>query len=349
MKNSLCSMTLSVLAAGTVALHGNVAQALKPPTSEPRYVPKGEILFGGQGGWDYVSIDPSSHRLFLSHVNKVVVVDTESQKVIGEIPDTLGVHGVAIAADLDKGFSSNGRENEVSVIDLKSLKLRSKIAVGEGPDSIVYAASTKEIYVFNGKSNSVSVLSAVNDKLVVTIALPGKPEFAVADKESNRIFVNIEDKNSLVALDLSTHKIAANWILPGCEGPGGMAQDSKNHRLFIACDNQKMLMLDSGDGKILVTIPIGEGTDAVVYDSQLQLAYASNGKDGTVTIAQQLSPNELVVVQTLKTRVGARTIAIDDKSHQIFLPTAKFEPAKKGERAKPIDGSQTVLVYGLEK
>ena len=349
MKISLCFGVLPFLACLSVMTQSHVAQALKPPTSEPRYAAMGEIPFGGQGGWDYASFEPTSHRLFVSHVNKVVVIDTESRKSIGEIPDTLGVHGVAVAADLGKGFSSNGRENRVSVIDLKTLKPKLKIAVGDGPDSIIYAAGTKEVYVFNGKSSSVSVLNAVTDKLVSTIALPGKPEFAVADNESSRVYVNIEDKNSLVALDLSTHKIAATWVLTGCEGPGGMAQDSKSHRLFIACDNQRMLMVDAGDGKVLATIPTGEGTDAVVYDGEQQLVFASNGKDGTVTIAHAHSPNEFAVVQTLKTRVGARTMAIDEKSHQIFLPTANFEPAKKGERAKPIDGTQTVLVYGIQK
>jgi YVTN family beta-propeller protein len=326
-------------------LLGVTASAQGELSKDISYQAGGEILIGGQGGWDDLNVDPISHRLFVSHSDRVVVIDTNKDAVITEIRDTPGVHGIAIAHDLKKAFSSNGKENKVSVINLETLATQSKIQVGENPDAIVYEPSNQEVYAFNGRSHSVSVIDAKSEKVTTTISLPGKPEFAAIDPVVHRVFVNIEDKNSIVAIDTKTHQVAATWILEGCESPSGLAIDPKNHRLFSACENQKMVMVDSETGRMITSMPTGEGTDGAAFDSSLGLVFSPNGKSGTITIAREKSPDQLVVIQTLKSRVGARTMTLSPADHRIYLPTAEFQPAVKGARLKPVDGSQKVLVF----
>lgn len=305
----------------------------------------GEIPFKGQGGWDALSIDSETHRLFVSHADRVVVIDTLKNQVVKEILDTPGVHGIALAPDLKKAFSSNGKEGKVSVIDLETLTAKTKIKVGEKPDAIVYDSIAHEVYAFNGNSNSVSIIDAVSERVIATVVLPGKPEFAIADAVGHKVYVNIEDKNSLTALDSKTHKILSTWQLEGCESPSGIALDSQNQRVFSVCENQKMVMVDTTSGKTLASVPTGEGTDGADFDPELKLALSSNGKTGTVTVVHEDSPGKISVVQTLKTQIGARTIALDPKDHHLYLPTANFQPAEKGARPKPIDGTQKILVY----
>jgi DNA-binding beta-propeller fold protein YncE len=304
-----------------------------------------EIKFGGKGGWDYLSLDASSHRLFVSHFDRIVVIDTETEKVVKEILDTPGVHGIALATDLKKAFSSNGKEAKVSVIDLGTLETKAKITVREKPDSIVYDSVAKEVYVFNGISQSVSIIDANSEKLITTLPMPGKPEFSVSDPPAGKIFVNIEDKNSIAAIDTRTHKISAVWPLQNCESPSGLALDSANHRLFSVCENAKMVMVDSKTGATLGAVPTGEGTDGVSFDPGTLLAFSSNGKSGTVTIAHEDTPGNLAVVKNLKTKVGARTITIDPDTHKIYLPAAELLPAKNGERPQPVEGTQKIFVF----
>ena len=304
-----------------------------------------EILFGGKGGWDYPSLEPKSHQLFISHADRIVVIDAQAKKVIKEISDTPGVHGIAIASDLKKAFSSHGKEGKVGVIDLTSLTLKSKITVGENPDTILYVPSEEEVYVFNGGSKSVSIIDAKSEKVKMTLTLPGSPEFAVVDSVLSRVFVNLEDKNSLLALNTKTHQIEATWKLEGCEGPSGLALDAKNHRLFSVCENEKMVMVNEVSGKTIASVPTGLGTDGAEFDQEKMLAFASNGKSGTLTVAKEESPDKLTLMQTVKTEPGARTIVLDPIDHRIYLPTAQFEPAVKGERPKPVEGTQKVLVY----
>ena len=308
-----------------------------------------EIPIGGEGGWDYLSIDSNAHRLYVSHAAKVVVIDTQANKVAGEIPDTPGVHGFAIASDLGRGFSSNGRENKVSIVDLKTLRTLQKVDTGENPDAILYEPSRKEVYAFNGRGKSATVIDAQSGKVVATIPLEGKPEFAQADSKAGKVYVNIEDLSSIKVIDTATHKVTDTWPIAPGESASGMAIDVPNHRLFIGCDNKLMLMVDSTNGKVVYSVPIGEGVDANAFDPSTKLAFASSGGPGTVTIAREDSPSVLKVVQTLKTARGARTMTLDPATHTIYLAATDYEPQAAGskERPKPVAGTFKVLVYQM--
>jgi DNA-binding beta-propeller fold protein YncE len=311
-----------------------------------------EIPIGGEGGWDYLTVDPGGRRLYVSHGTKVVVVDIDKDSVVGEIADTPGVHGLAVAADLDRGFSSNGQENKASIVDLKTLKTLSKVETGQNPDGMLYEPGQQEVYLFNGRGQSATVVDAKSGKVVATIPLEGKPEFATADPQAGRVYDNLEDKSELIAIDTRSHKVVNRWPIAPGEEASGMAIDPAHHRLFLGCGNKKMIMVDSGSGKVLAEVPIGGGVDANAFDPGTQLAFASCG-DGTVTIAHEDSPQMLTVVQTLKTEPRARTMALDPKTHRIYLASAKFEApsAEGGARQRPrmIPGSFKILVYGVEQ
>jgi YVTN family beta-propeller protein len=310
-----------------------------------------EIAIGGEGGWDYAAVDAAAHRLYVSHATKVVVIDTQANKVVGEIPDTPGVHGFAIAADLGRGFSSNGRENKASIVDLKTLKLIQKVDTGENPDAILYEPGRKEVYTMNGRSKSSTVFDAQTGKVVATIPLEGKPEFAQADPKAGKVYVNIEDLNAIKVIDTATHKVTDTWPIAPGESASGMAIDLANHRLFIGCDNKLMLMVDNTNGKVAYSAPIGAGVDSNWFDPGTKLAFSSNGEAGTVTVAHEDSPTVLKVVQTLKTKRGARTMALDPVTHTIYLAITDYEPQPAGStgRTKPIAGTFRVLVYEMGK
>jgi DNA-binding beta-propeller fold protein YncE len=310
-----------------------------------------EIPIGGEGGWDYLSVDPAAHRLYVSHGTKVVVIDTQANKVAGEIPDTPGVHGFAIAADLGRGFSSNGREAKASIVDLKTLKLIQKVDTGENPDAIMYEPGRKEVYTMNGRGKSATVFDAQSGKVVATIPLEGKPEFAQADPKAGKVYVNIEDLNAIKVIDTATHKVTATWPIAPGETASGMAIDLDNHRLFIGCDNKLMLMVDNTNGKVVYSVPIGDGVDSNWFDPAAKLAFSSNGEAGTVTIAHEESPTLLKVVQTLKTKRGARTMALDPSTHNIYLAITDYAPQAPGskERPKAVAGTFRVLVYQTGK
>ena len=319
---------------------------------EPSYRLMKEIPVGGEGGWDYLSVDSAARRLYVSHASKVVVIDIDKNEVVGEIADTPGVHGFAIAPELGLGFSSNGRENKASIVDLKTLTTTSKVETGENPDAILYVPATQEVYTFNGRSHNATVFEAKSGKVVATIPLPGKPEFAQFDPSLGRIFNNIEDKSEVVAIDVKSRTVVANWPIAPGEEASGMAIDTKSHRLFIGCSNKLMVMMDDANGKVVATVPIGAGVDANAFDPATGLAFASNGGDGNVTIAHEDSPDTLAVVQTLQTQRGSRTMTLDPKTHRIYLSAASFEaaaPQAAGEprqRPRMIPGSFKVLVYG---
>jgi len=314
-----------------------------------------EIQVGGEGGWDYLSIDSAARRLYVSHATKVVVIDIDKNEVVGEIADTPGVHGFAIAPELGLGFSSNGRENKASIVDLKTLKTTSKVDTGENPDAILYVPGVQEVYTFNGRGHNATVFEAKTGKVVATIPLSGKPEFAAFDPALGRVFNNIEDKNEVVAIDAKTHSVVATWPIAPGEEASGMAIDTKNHRLFIGCSNKLMVMMDCTNGKVVAAVPIGPGVDANAFDPGTGLAFASTGGDGNVTIAHEDSPVKLTVVQTLPAARGSRTMILDPKSHRIYLAAANFEaaaepaPGAKPQRPRMVPGSFKVLVYGNEK
>ena len=311
-----------------------------------------EIPIGGEGGWDILTIDSEAGRLYLSHATKVVVVDLDHNSLIAEIGDTPGVHAFMPVPELQRGFSSNGKESKSSVVDLTTLKTLSKIETGQNPDAIAYDPQRGEVYIFNHTGNSATVIDAKQAKVVATIPLGGGPEFAVADSGAGRVFCNIEDKSEVAVINAAKHEVMARWpVAPGTE-PSGIALDAAHHRLFATCHNKMMVMLDSETGKVIATVPIGAGVDGCAFDETTQLAFASCG-DGTTTIAKEETPEKLTVVQTLKTEPRARTIALDPKTHRIYLPSAQFQPpptpAPGASPGRPtvVPNTLKVLVYGL--
>jgi YVTN family beta-propeller protein len=310
-----------------------------------------EIPIGGEGGWDILTIDSSANRLYLSHATKVVVVDLNKNAVVGEIAETPGVHAFVAVPEFQRGFSSNGKEAKSSVVDLTTLKTISKIDTGQNPDAIVYEPHHHEVYVFNHTGNSVTVIDAKSATVTATIPLGGSPEFAVVDEKAGRIYCNIEDKSEVAVIDSTKHEVVARWpIAPGKEA-SGIALDAGHHRLFGTCHNKMMVMVDTQTGKVVANVPIGGGVDGCAFEDASHLAFASCA-DGTTTIAKEETPQKLTVVQTLKTERGARTMALDPKTHRIYLPTAQFQPAPSpspgASPARPtiVPNTLKLLVYG---
>ena len=279
---------------------------------------------GGDGGWDYLTFDKASNRLFISRSTHVIVMDADSGKVVGDIPDTPGVHGIALAPEFGRGFVSNGRDNSVTVFDLSNLKLLSKIKVGENPDAILYDPASKRVFTFNGHSHDVTAIDAAKSAVLGTIKVDGKPEFAVSD-EKGEIFVNIEDKSELMALDPNKLEAKARWPLAPCEEPSGLAIDRKSRRLFSGCGNKLMSVVDADSGKLVTTLPIGDGVDANAFDPETGLAFASCG-EGVLTVVHEDSADKFSVVESVPTARGARTMTLDPEKHRVFLVTAKFGP-----------------------
>ncbi len=310
-----------------------------------------EIAVGGDGGWDYISVDPALHRLYVSHATKVVVIDTQTDQVVGEIADTPGIHGIAVASKLGRTFTSNGREDRVGIIDGPTLKTLAKVATGPNPDAILFEPSREEVYAFNGRGRNATVITASTGQVVATIPLGGKPEFAQADPAAHRVFVNIEDKNEVAVIDTQTHAVTARWPIAPGEEATGMDIDLAHHRLFLGCSNARMVVLDSTDGHVVGSLPAGQGIDAAAFDPGTQLVFTPNGRDGTVTVVHEDTPDRLTVVQTLKTERSARTIAVDPVTHKLYLPSARFEAPVPGskERPKIVAGSFKVLVYELNR
>ncbi|MGB8370388.1 MAG: YncE family protein [Limisphaerales bacterium] len=309
-----------------------------------------EIPIGGDSGWDYLTVDSAGQRLYVSHGTKVVVIDLAKDQVAGEITNTPGVHGIAIAPDLGLGVTSNGRENKAGIVDLKTLQTLSKVDTGQNPDGMLYEPGRKEAYLFNGRGQSATVVDVKAGKVVAAIPLGGKPEFAQADPKAGRVYDNLEDKNEVAVIDTKSHQVITNWPITPGEEASGMAIDLKNHRLFLGCGGSKtMVMMDSTSGKIIASVPIGQGVDANAFDPGTGFAFASCG-DGTTTIAHEDTPDKLTVVQTLETQRGSRTMMIDPKTHKIYLAAAKFEaPAEGQRRGKMVPDSFKILVYGMGK
>jgi DNA-binding beta-propeller fold protein YncE len=291
----------------------------------PKYHVTKTYKVGGEGGWDYLTVDASARRFYISRGTHVIVLDADSGKNVGDIPDTPGVHGIALAAELGKGFVSNGREGTVTVFDIKTLApIGSKIKVGENPDAILYEPATKRVFTFNGRSQDSTAIDAASGKVLGTIKLDGKPEFAASDAKGE-VFVNIEDKSELTVIDPNKLEVKAKWPLAPCTEPSGLAIDRNNRRLFVGCDNKMMAVVDADSGKVLATPAIGEGVDATAYDDETGLAFASCG-EGVLTVVKEDSPQKFSVVENVKTEPGARTMALDRKTHNVFTVTAKFGP-----------------------
>jgi DNA-binding beta-propeller fold protein YncE len=318
------------------------------PAASANYRLAKQVTLGGEGGWDYLEVDPATHRVFVSHATHVLVLDGSTGAQLGDIPDTPGVHGIAVADDLGKGFISNGRGNNITIFDLKTLKTTSQVPAGENPDAIMYDPVSHRVFAFNGRSKNATVLDAKTGQVAGTIPLPGKPEFAVSDGKGH-VYVNIEDKNSIVAIDSKSLKPTATWELPGCESPSGLAIDEAHRRLFSVCDGKVMAVTDSDSGKQVAKVEFGEGPDAARFDPKTQLAFSSNG-DGTLTVVHEDSPDKYTVVQSVKTQQGARTMALDPGNGKVYLVTAKFgeRPAAASENPRPrpplLPGTFTLLI-----
>jgi len=283
------------------------------------------ILLGGEGGWDALTVDATTHRLFVTHATRVQVVDVKTDKVVGEIPDTPGPHGVALAHDLGRGFTSNGRDSSVTVFDLGSLAVLGRLKLdARNPDAIEYDPVSKRVFAFNGGSASASVIDAVADTLVGTVPLDGKPEFAAADGKG-QMFVNLEDSSAVLALDTHTLRILHRWPLAPGEEPSGLALDREHRRVFAGCSNQKLVVLDADKGNVVAVLPIGKNVDGVAFDAARQLVFTSNG-DGTLTVIHEDAPDRFAVVENTPTQDGARTLALDETSGIVYLPTAEFGP-----------------------
>jgi len=308
-----------------------------------------EIVVGGEGGWDYLSVDTAARRLYVSHATKVVVVDLDANTVVGEIAPAPGVHGIAVAPDLGRGFVSNGRESTVSIVDSKTLQIVGTVKTGENPDAILYEPSQREVYAFNHTGHSVTVFDAGTGEVRATIALPGVAEFAVLDPKAARVFVNVEDRNEIAAIDTKTHAVVATWPLAPGEEPTGLAFDPEGRRLFAACGNQSLVMVDAATGRVLASVPIGPGADGAAFDPGTGLAFASSS-DGTLTVARPEGRDKLVVVQTLGTPKRSRTMTLDPTTHRLYVAAAEFGAPTTGPDGRPqrppvVPGSFRVVVY----
>lgn len=306
-----------------------------------------QMKLGGDGGWDYLSVDAQRQHLFVSRGDRVLVIDVAHAKQIGTIADTQGVHGIAVAPDLKRGFTSDGKAASVTAFDLDTLKTVAVIkGTGLNPDAIVYDPASHHVLTLNGKSSSASVIDPAKNAVIATIALPGKPEFAVADG-AGHVYVNIEDKSELVEIDSAKNTVLNTWPLAPCESPSGLAIDRQHHRLFSVCDNQKMTVLDAASGHLVATLPIGDGPDAVVFDDAASMIYSSNGESGTITAIHEDDADHYTVKGTIATQVSARTLALDPQSHRLYLSAAKFGDTKQANgRPSVVPGSFVVLVVG---
>jgi YVTN family beta-propeller protein len=358
--------TVSIVALALAASIGSASLSGKSASTTPG--PSGyhllkKITLGGEGGWDYITFDSPTRRLFISRQSKVIVLDVDSEKVVGEIPNTEGVHGIALAPEFNRGFTSNGRANTVTIFDLKTLAVIGSVPAGTNPDAIVYDPASKRVFAMNGRSSNSTAIDAATGKVVATIALSGKPEFAVADGAGN-VYVNIEDRSELWQIDSQKLTVTARWPLAPCQQPSGLAIDASFRRLFSGCDNKMMAVVDADSGKMIATLPIGEGVDATAFDFGSgavcfgrcahinAFAFASNGQSATLTVASADSPDAYKVVENVPTQKGARTMALDPKTHEVYLVTADFgpRPAPTAETPHPrppiLPNSFVVLVYG---
>jgi hypothetical protein len=309
-----------------------------------------KVKLGGTGGWDYLEVDPATHRLFISRATHVIVVNPDQANIVGDIPDTQGVHGIALASEFNKGFTTNGRTSDSTIFDLTSLKVLGNAKTDKDSDAVIYDPFSKRVFTFNGDANTATAIDAASGRVVNTFALGGGPEFAASDGKG-KIFVNLEDKSALVKFDAKSLKIENTWPLAPCESPSGLAIDAIHEILIVGCHNKLMAFVDGSTGKVLGTVPIGQGVDANRFDPVTGYAFASCG-DGTLTIAHEDSPTKFSLVETIQTQRGARTMALDYAAHAVYLVTAEFgsTPAATTDNPRPraaiLPDTFTLLIYG---
>ncbi|MBV8858660.1 MAG: YncE family protein [Acidobacteria bacterium] len=328
----------------------NVAALNAQTKTQAGYHVINQYKLGGEGGWDYLTLDAKARRVYVSHATHVLVVDADTGAVVGDIPDTPGVHGVAVAEEAGKGYVSCGRASSVTVFDLKTLKTLKQIPVGKNPDAIIYDDASKRVFTMNGGSSDTTAIDVKTDAVAGTLALGGRPEFAVTDGQG-KVFVNLEDKSAIVEFDPRRLAVEATWPIAPAEEPSGLAFDRKHRRLFSVGSNKLMAVVNAETGKVSATVPIGSGVDAAGFDPETGLVFSSNG-EGTLTVVHEDSPDKYTVVETVKTQRGARTMALDPKTHRVYLVTAEFgpPPPPTPERPRPrpsiVPGTFTLLVVG---
>jgi len=316
-------------------------------TAQSNYKIDQKITIGGEGGWDYISVDEMAGRIYVSHATTVMVIDIKLNKVIGSIPDTKGIHGIAIAADINKGFTSNGRDSSVTVFNLKTLEVITNIKVtGANPDAILYDKFSQKLFIFNGRSANATVIDANTNMVVETIPLDGKPEFSVTNGKG-LVYVNIEDKSCINVIDTKSLKVIQHWPIAPGEEPSGLALDNETHRLFSVCGNKLMVVIDAETGKVITTLPIGDRCDGVAFDPKYKRAYSSNG-EGSVTVVQEVDANNFKVLETIVTQPGARTITVDKTTHHLYLPAAEYESAPSENNRRPALKPNSFAVIDIE-
>lgn len=300
------------------------------------------LTIGGVGGWDYLAVGPTDNRLYVSHGTQVNIINKQNGDSEGVIPNTTGVHGIAFIPALDRGYTSNGRLNTVSVFELSTGKVLSQISTGENPDAILYEDFSKTIITCNGRSKDLSVIDPATNAVIATINVGGKPETAVSDGKG-KLYVNIEDKNEIVAIDIKNKTVTDHWSLSPAEGPTGLCIDRKTRRLFAGCD-KVLVVLNADNGKIVDKLAIGDGCDGVAFDNITKTIFTSNG-EGSMTVIKEQDADRYVVGYTVATRKGGRTIAIDEATHTLYIPTASFgTPESEGKRPPVIPGTFGVMV-----
>jgi DNA-binding beta-propeller fold protein YncE len=310
-----------------------------------------KTVIGGEGGWDYLSVDAENRRLYVSHSTKVEVLNADTHEKIGEIPNLQGVHGVIAVPKAGRGITTNGRGNTATIFDLKTLKTIVELPTGKNPDALLYDEFSKRVFIFNHSDVTTTAIDIEAGKVVGTLDLGGTALEAGATDENGSIFVNLEEAHEIVSFDAKTLVVKNRWKIAPCEEPTGLAIDTKTKRLFSVCHNGWMMVIDSEKGNVVTQVPIGKRVDGVVFDPKSKLAFSSNG-EGTITVVQELSANEFKVVETIKTEVGARTIALDSKTHHVFVSTAQYgeTPAATAEvpnpRPKVMLGTFMILEYG---
>ena len=280
-----------------------------------------KIPISGQGSWDYLTADENNRRLYVSHGTRVEVLDIDSHAIVGQVSNTLGVHGIAIAPELGRGFVSNGQTSTVTIFDLNTLKPMAEVPTGKKPDAIIYDPATSRIFAFNGGSNSATVIEAASGEVAATIDLGGGPEFAAADG-SGYVFDNLEDESLVVKINSRALKVEERWPTAPCQSPSSMAIDRASHRLFVGCRSRVMAVMDTDSGKVVATLPIGDHVDATAFDPDSKLVFNSNG-EGTITVIRQESRDKYSIVENVKTLPRAKTMALDPKTHQLFLSTTE--------------------------
>ncbi len=295
-----------------LALAGALAQGQKPSG----YKVSRRITLGGEGGWDYLTFDPEARRIYVARATRVLVIDADSGKQVGEIPNTIGVHGVALIHKLGRGATSNGKDDSATLFDLKTLAPIATVKTGNKPDAILFDPFSGLVLTFNGKSNDSTLIDPEKAVAVGAIALPGRPEWGVSDA-NGKVFVNLEDKNLIAVIDVAARKVLASWPLTGCEEPTGLALDGKNRRLFSGCHNATLVVMDADSGRIVQTLAIGNGVDAAAYDKDAGLVFTSNG-EGNISVIQQEGPDKYTSLANVPTQKGARTMALDAGRHVLY-------------------------------